>query len=141
MTLADAEFWAPLFNMLLIVTSGLFLMVGYGLIRLRRIKWHHRSMLTAAGFAALFLIVYVTRYLIFGSKLFAGEGLLRILYLALLISHVLVAISIAPLAVITIRLALRRDFARHRRIARVTLPLWLYVVVTGYGVYFWLYRV
>lgn len=141
MNLSDVERWAPLFNMLLIVVSGLFLVAGYGLIRLRRVRWHHRSMLTASAFAALFLVVYVARYLLFGSQIFAGEGLTRILYLVLLVSHVIIAISIGPLAIITIRRALRRDFARHRHLARITLPLWLYVVVTGYAVYFWLYRI
>jgi putative membrane protein len=141
MSLSEAEAWVPLFNMLLIVISGVFLLAGYGLIRLRRVQWHHRSMLTASVFAALFLVVYVARYLLFGSKLFAGEGLGRILYLTLLVSHVVIAIAIGPLAFVTIRRAMRREFARHRRLARITLPLWLYVVVTGYAVYVWLYRV
>jgi len=141
MSLSEAEAWVPLFNMLLIVISGVFLLAGYGLIRLRRVQWHHRSMLTASVFAALFLVVYVARYLLFGSKLFAGEGLGRILYLTLLVSHVVIAIAIGPLAFVTIRRAMRREFARHRRLARITLPLWLYVVVTGYAVYVRLYRV
>ena len=141
MNLAEAEAWVPLFNMLLIVISGVFLLIGYGLIRLRRVQWHHRSMLTASVFAALFLVVYVARYVLLGSKLFAGEGLGRVLYLTLLVSHVVVAIAIGPLAVVTIRRAMRGEFTRHRRLARITLPLWLYVVVTGYAVYVWLYWV
>ena len=72
------EEWLPAVNAALIVISGMFLMVGYVCIRTRRIKWHRRSMLTASVFAALFLIVYVTRYLVFGSKIFPGEGVSRI---------------------------------------------------------------
>lgn len=141
MSLPEAEAWVPLFNMLLIVISGVFLLIGYGLIRLRRVQWHHRSMLTASVFAALFLVVYVARYFLFGSKLFAGEGLGRVLYLTLLVSHVVIAIAIGPLVFVTIRRAMRGEFTGHRRLARITLPLWLYVVVTGYAVYVWLYWV
>jgi putative membrane protein len=127
--------------MLQIVVSGVFLVAGYILIRRRNVAWHHRSMLAASAFAALFLATYVARYLLFGSKLFAGEGVTRVLYLMLLASHVLLAIAVGPLAIVTIRRALRGDWQRHRYLARRTLPIWLYVVVTGYAVYTWLYRV
>lgn len=141
MTLALVEQWVPLFNMLLIVVSGAFLSTGYVLVRLGHVRWHHRAMLTATVFAALFLIVYVARYLLFGSKLFVGEGIARVLYLGLLVTHVTIAIAIGPLAFVTIRRALRKEFPRHRRLARITLPLWLFVAVSGYAVYVWLYWV
>jgi len=96
-------------------------------------------MLTAAVFAALFLVVYVTRYVLFGSKLFPGDGVSRILYFAILIPHVIIAIAVAPLAYITIRRALRGRFAKHRQIARITVPLWIYVAVSGWAVYLMLY--
>ncbi|MBI3979608.1 MAG: DUF420 domain-containing protein [Chloroflexi bacterium] len=131
--------WVPTLNAGLIVVSGLFAALGYVFIRSRRIAWHRRSMLTAAAFAALFLIVYVTRALLLPTKLFAGEGLLRAVYLAILGSHMILAIAVGPLVLATLRLALRQDYKRHRRIARFTLPIWLYVVLSGWTVYLMLY--
>ena len=132
--------WVPLLNTSLIVMSGLFLVAGYVLIRRRQVAWHHRSMLTATVFAAGFLVVYVTRYLTFGSKLFPGDGVSRILYFAILIPHIIIAIAVAPLAFITIRRALRGRYAKHRQIARVTVPLWIYVALSGWAVYWMLFH-
>src|SRR5215471_7938114 len=101
------------------------LIVGYACIKTGRVAWHRRSMLTASVFAALFLIVYVTRYLTLGSKIYPGEGVSRVIYFAILIPHTLIAVAVAPLAFITLRRALARRFAKHRQIARVTLPLWV----------------
>lgn len=97
------------------------------------------SMITATVFAALFLIVYVMRALLLGATPFQGAGWVRTLYLVILGSHMVLATAVAPLALITLYRAWRRDFRRHRRIARVTLPTWLYVVVTGWLVYWMLY--
>jgi putative membrane protein len=133
------EEWVPLLNAALIVISGVFLVIGYACIKQRRITWHRRSMLTASVFAALFLVVYVTRYLTLGSKIFPGEGVSRIIYFSILIPHTLIAIAVAPLAYITLRRALARRFARHRQIARITLPLWIYTAVSGWVVYLMLY--
>jgi putative membrane protein len=127
--------WLPFFNTCLILVSGVFLLLGYYFIRQRRIQWHRRCMLTAAVFAALFLVVYVVRYLLLPTKVFAGEGPVRAVYLAILASHTILAMAVGPLVLVTLRRALRRDYRRHRRIARVTLPVWLYVVVTGWVVY------
>jgi len=96
-------------------------------------------MLTATLFAALFLVVYVTRALVFETQVFAGEGWVRTAYLAILISHTILAILVGPFALVTLRRALRGDYAKHRRIARITLPMWLYVVVTGWLVYWMLH--
>ena len=134
------EEWLPAANAALIVVSGFFLLVGYVCIRTRRILWHRRSMLTATVFAAGFLVVYVTRYLTFGSKLFPGDGVSRILYFAILIPHIIIAIAVAPLAFITIRRALRGRYAKHRQIARVTVPLWIYVALSGWAVYWMLFH-
>ena len=131
--------WLPAVNAALIVISGVFLIVGYACIRTHRIVWHRRSMLTAAVFAALFLVVYVTRYVLFGSKIFPGDGVSRIVYFAILIPHIIIAIAVAPLAFITIRRALRGRYAKHRQIARITVPLWIYVAVSGWLVYLMLY--
>ncbi len=134
------EEWLPATNAALIVVSGVFLLVGYVCIRTRRILWHRRSMLTATVFAAGFLVVYVTRYLTFGSKIFPGDGVSRILYFAILIPHIIIAIAVAPLAFITIRRALRGRYAKHRQIARVTVPLWIYVALSGWAVYWMLFH-
>jgi putative membrane protein len=137
---ASIEEWLPALNAALIVISGSFLIVGYVCIRSRRIAWHRRSMITASIFAALFLVVYVTRYIALGSKIYPGEGVSRILYFAVLIPHIIIAIAIAPLAFVTLRRALARRFAKHRQIARITLPLWIYTAVSGWVVYLMLYQ-
>jgi len=125
-----------------IVGSGVALLVGWALIRRRRIPAHRNAMLTATGLAALFLVFYVTRWSLHGSKPFAGTGGWRVLYLSILVPHVLLAMAVGPLAVYLIWLALKReDFARHRRLARWTLPIWLFVAASGWAVYYLLYGV
>lgn len=126
-------------NTSLIVISGIFLLLGYYFIRQRQIELHKRSMLTATTFAALFLVVYVTRALLFETKVFAGEGLVRVIYLAILISHTILAILVGPFALVTLRRGLRGDYSKHRQIARITFPMWLYVVVTGWLIYWMLH--
>jgi putative membrane protein len=125
-----------------IVLSGLTLLVGWYFIRWRRDRGRHRNaMLTATGLAGLFLASYVTRWSLYGSKHFAGTGFWKALYLANLVPHVILAMLVAPLAVRLIDLALRqRDYPRHRRLARVTLPIWLYVAGSGWLIYYMLYR-
>jgi len=138
--LDSSEAWLPAVNAALIVISGIFLVIGYVCIRSRRVTWHRRSMLTASVFAALFLIVYVSRYLLLGSKIYPGEGVSRAVYLTILISHIAIAIAVAPLAFVTLRRALAGRFKLHRQIARVTLPMWIYTAVTGWVVYLMLYH-
>ena len=137
--LTPLESWLPLLNTTLIVISGVFLLLGYVFIRRRQIAWHRRSMLTATVFAALFLVVYVVRYVTTQPRIFAGSGAVRLVYLAILLTHTVLAIAVGPLALVTLRRALRGEYRRHRRIARVTLPIWLYVVVTGWTIYWMLY--
>jgi putative membrane protein len=141
MQFSSPEVWVPALNTSLIVISGLFLVVGYVCIRNKRVLWHRRSMLTASVFAALFLVVYVARATFLGSKLFPGEGVSRMIYLAILISHTIVATLVAPFAFVTLRRALAGRFAKHRQIARITLPMWIYTAVTGWVVYMMLYGV
>jgi putative membrane protein len=129
----------PLINTSLIVISGFFLLLGYYFIRRKQVILHQRSMLTATTFAALFLVVYVTRALLFETKIFAGEGWVRVVYLAILISHTILATLLGPLVLVTLWRALRGQFARHRRIARVAFPIWLYVVATGWIIYLMLH--
>jgi uncharacterized membrane protein YozB (DUF420 family) len=97
-------------------------------------------MLTAFGASALFLVSYVVYHANAGSRPYHGTGWLRTLYFSILIPHVILAAAVVPLALVTLRRGLRRDDVRHRRIARITLPIWLFVSVTGVIVYFMLYH-
>ena len=101
---------------------------------------HRNTMLTASAFAALFLVFYVLRWSLYGSKLFDGTGGWRLVYFSTLVPHIVLAIVLGPLALRLMYLALRkRDYAAHRRLARVTLPVWLYVAVSGWLIYYLLY--
>ena len=97
-------------------------------------------MLSAFSLSALFLISYVVYHVQAGSRPYEGQGLTRVIYFVLLVSHVILAIAILPLALTTLRRAWRGDFARHAAIARRTLPIWLYVSVTGVVIYLMLYE-
>ncbi len=126
---------------LCIVLSGASLLLGWYFIRGRRnVIAHRNTMLTAVSLAALFLVFYITRWSLYGTKRFTGTGGWRLLYFSTLIPHIVLAVALGPLALRLIYLALgRRDFAAHRRLARVTLPVWLYVAVSGWMIYFLLY--
>ena len=124
-----------------IVLSGISLLLGWYFIRARRdIVRHRNTMLTASSFAALFLVFYVLRWSLYGNKLFAGTGVWRLVYFSILVPHIVLAVALGPLVVRLIYLALRRrDYAAHRRLARVTLPIWLYVAASGWAIYYLLY--
>ena len=130
----------PAVNAALNTLATLFLVLGY--IQIRRGNWktHKRLMLCAMTTSAIFLISYLIYHFNIGSKPFTGLGIVRIIYFVILISHVVLAVTILPLALITVARGLRGQNERHRRIARVTLPLWLYVSVTGVVVYLMLYQ-
>ena len=97
-------------------------------------------MLTAATFAALFLVFYVTRWSMYGSKSFPGGGGWKLFYFANLVPHILLAAALAPMVIRLIYLALaKRDYVAHRRLARITLPIWLYVAASGWLIYYLLY--
>ena len=126
-----------------IVASGVSLLVGWYFIRADRTNMarHRAAMLTATACAGLFLVAYVTRWATYGSKPFGHTGIWRTIYFANLVPHVILAIAVGPLAARLIYLAMvRRDFKAHRRLARVTLPIWLYVAGSGWLVYYMLYR-
>jgi uncharacterized membrane protein YozB (DUF420 family) len=130
----------PAVNATLNAISGVLLLVGYALIRRRRI-WHHRAcMLAACGTSSLFLISYVIYHAQVGSVPFRREGLVRPLYFTILITHVVLAAAVLPLAALTLVRGLKQSFRAHRSIARWTLPIWLYVSVTGVLVYVLLYQ-
>jgi uncharacterized membrane protein YozB (DUF420 family) len=116
------------------------LLLGYFLIRRRRIEAHRRAMLSAFTCSALFLVSYLVYHFQVGSVRFQGTGGVRTLYLTILLTHTVLAAAVPVLAPITLFRALAGRYDRHRRIARWTLPIWLYVSVTGVVVYWMLYQ-
>ena len=130
----------PALNASLNALASVFLVVGYILIRSGRRNAHKRCMLLALTTSALFLTSYVIYHANAGSVPFRGVGAIRAVYFAVLIPHVILAATILPLALLTAARGLRGDYNRHVRIARWTLPLWLYVSVTGVIVYLMLYH-
>jgi uncharacterized membrane protein YozB (DUF420 family) len=130
----------PAVNAFLNATSACLLLLGYRAIRGLKIERHRALMLSAAATSTLFLVSYITYHARVGSMRFTGQGLMRTVYFAILISHTILAIVVVPLVLRTLYLGLRRRDDRHRRVARITFPLWLYVSVTGVIVYWMLYR-
>jgi putative membrane protein len=130
----------PAVNAALNALSGILLLVGYILIRSGRIEQHRKVMLTAFATSSLFLICYVVYHAQVGSVRFTRQGLVRPLYFTILITHVTLAATVLPLAIVTLSRALKGRFARHRIIARWTFPIWMYVSVTGVLVYVLLYQ-
>ncbi len=137
MTLADA---LPTVNAALNGTSAILLSSGWIAIRRGRRDVHRALMIAAVATSAVFLASYLTRVALTGTHRFPGGGPLRAAYLAILATHTLLAAAAAPMIVRTLYLSLRGRFADHRRIARWTFPVWLYVSVTGVVVYLMLYR-
>jgi uncharacterized membrane protein YozB (DUF420 family) len=131
----------PALNATLNLLSTLFLLSGYLMIRRRRVAWHRRLMISAFVSSCLFLTSYLVYHLHAGRRLFTGTGAVRTVYLAILASHTLLAAVIPFLAVITLLLGLWARHERHRRLARWTLPLWLYVSLTGVVIYVMLYHI
>lgn len=130
----------PAVNATLNAAAGALLVAGYLLIRAGRIDWHRRCMIAASVTSLAFLICYVTYHAQVGSVRFTRQGIVRPIYFAVLLTHVVLAAAVLPLATVTLWRGLRADFDRHRRIARWTLPVWLYVSVTGVLVYVLLYQ-
>ena len=130
----------PTVNAFLNALTTVLLLRGWFLIRRRRILEHRRTMLTALAVSTLFLVSYLVYHFQVGSVRFQGQGVARILYFTILLTHTALAASVPVLALITLSRALRERFDRHRAIARWTLPIWLYVSVTGVVVYLMLYR-
>ena len=131
----------PTVNAALNATCAVLLVIGFALIRARRIRAHLTVMTSAFAVSALFLVSYVTYHYHAGSRPFTGQGIIRPIYFFLLLTHIVLAAVIVPLVLTTLMRAWRGDFVRHRWIARITLPVWLYVSVTGVLVYWMLYHV
>jgi uncharacterized membrane protein YozB (DUF420 family) len=130
----------PTLNAVLNATSACLLALGYVLIRRGRRQAHEKVMKAAIACSALFLVSYLIYHAQVGSVRFQGQGPIRTVYFTILISHTILAIAIVPLVLVTFWRARQGRFDRHRAIARVTLPLWAYVSVTGVIVYWMLYR-
>ena len=130
-----------LVNASLNAASALALFTGLYFIRKRVVDAHRRAMLTAVGASALFLVFYVTRVALTGTHEFAGEGMARTVYLAILFSHMVLAVLILPFILRLLYLALAERFVEHKRLARLVFPIWAYVSVTGLVVYILLYQV
>lgn len=136
MTLGDL----PAVNASLNALSGVLLLIGYGLIRARKIALHRRFMIAAFTASSLFLVCYVVYHAQVGSVRFTRHGFVRPLYFTILITHVTLAAVVLPLAIVTLSRGLAARYQLHRRIARWTFPIWLYVSVTGVLVYVLLYQ-
>jgi uncharacterized membrane protein YozB (DUF420 family) len=130
----------PSINAALNATAAVLLVWGYMLIRQRRIILHRRVMLCAFVVSSLFLAGYLTYHFRVGAVHFRGTGALRVVYLGILGTHTILAAAVPPLAIVTLSRGLAARFDRHRRLARWTLPIWLYVSVTGVVVYAMLYH-
>lgn len=130
----------PAVNATLNATSAILLIVGYRFIRRGQITAHQRCMLAACSTSAVFLLSYVIYHYHVGSMPFRGQGWVRPLYFTILISHIILAIVIVPLVLITLFRAWKTDFVKHARIAKWTLPIWLYVSITGVVIYYMLYQ-
>lgn len=130
----------PSLNAALNTASASFLILGVIFIRQKLMKAHTICMLTACFTSTLFLASYLYYHYHAGSRPFEGQGLIRLVYFTILLSHTILAMVIVPLAVVTLWRGLTGSFVKHAKIARITFPLWLYVSVTGVVIYWMLYK-
>ena len=133
--------YLPHLNACLNGTSAILLLLGYRFIKAHNVVAHRACQIGALIVSLLFLTSYLTYHYHHGTTRFQGTGLARPVYFTILTSHTILAIVIVPLVALTFYRAFRGDFLRHRRIARITLPLWLYVSITGVIVYLMLYQI
>jgi len=130
----------PAVNATLNAISGILLLIAYTHIRARRIQQHRRFMIAAFATSSLFLVCYLVYHAQVGSVPFTRQGFVRPLYFTILITHVTLAATVVPLALVTLSRGLKAQYPQHRRIARWTFPVWMYVSVTGVLVYVLLYQ-
>lgn len=131
----------PAINALLNGASTVFLIAGYWAIRRRNIELHKRCMVAAFSASTLFLASYLTRFAISGTHRYPGDGLDKIFYLVILFSHMVLAAAVVPMILRSLYLAWRVRYEAHRKLARITWPIWLYVSITGVVVYLMLYPI
>jgi len=130
----------PALNAALNTTATLLLLWGFVLIRRRNFEAHKKVMLAAFATSILFLVSYLIYHFNVGSVKFQKTGAIRTVYFAILLTHTILAAAVAPMAAMTLYRAWTNQLQRHRKLARITLPIWLYVSVTGVVVYWMLYR-
>lgn len=130
----------PAVNATLNAISTVLLLIGYLLVKQRRLEAHRNVMIAAFAVSTLFLVGYVVYHYNVGSRRFPGQGPIRSVYFFILITHIVLAALVPPMAIITLVRGLRARYDTHARLARWTLPIWLYVSVTGVIVYLMLYR-
>lgn len=121
----------PVLNAFLNTLTSIFLITGLTFIKQNRIDWHKKAMFGATGTSALFLVSYIAYHHFHGDTKFVATGLIRPIYFGILISHILLSALQVPLILSTLYLALTKKFVRHKKVARVTFPIWLYVSITG----------
>ena len=136
----DASSLAPI-DATLNAVAGVLLLGGFFFIRRRNVAGHRACMIAAFAVSVIFLGCYLTYHYRVGDVRFAGQGWIRPVYFTMLITHVILAVAIVPLAIVTLNRALSARFDAHRRIARWTWPLWMYVSVTGVLVYLFVYKI
>lgn len=134
-SVGEEVYYLPMLNAFLNGSTSILLVAGFIAIKNGKKQIHKRIMLSALVLSVLFLLSYVTYHALTESTPFGGEGTIKIIYLVILLTHIVLAIAIVPLVLITFSRALTAKFDKHRKIARITLPLWLYVTVTGVVVY------
>jgi uncharacterized membrane protein YozB (DUF420 family) len=130
----------PAVNATLNAISGVLLLIAYVFIRQRKVEQHRKLMLAAFATSGLFLVCYVVYHAQVGSVRFTRQGFVRPLYFSILITHVTLAVIVLPLAIVTLSRGLQARYPQHRKLARWTFPIWLYVSVTGVLVYVLLYQ-
>ncbi len=130
----------PAINASLNATSALLLLLGYFSVRSGKILFHKVCMVLATLVSSIFLVSYLYYHAHHGATQFLGQGMVRIVYFSILISHTILAVVILPLILMTLYRALRNQLDRHKKIARWTFPLWLYVSITGVVIYWMLYQ-
>lgn len=138
---ASADTFLPSLNAALNASATCFLLAGVRFIKRREIERHKACMVTALVLSSAFLVSYLVHHARVGSVPFRGEGVWRTIYFAILVPHVLLSAVVVPLALFTVYRAYKSRFAAHRRVARYTFPIWLYVSVSGVAVYVMLYRI
>jgi putative membrane protein len=134
---ADLRFLPPV-NAALNATAGALLVAGWLAIKRRAIRVHKYLMVAAFAASALFLVCYLAYHFVHGDTKYQGEGTLRAIYFFVLISHIVLSMGIVPMALTAFFFAFKRQFARHKKVAKVLLPIWLYVSITGVAIFFML---
>lgn len=140
MSLAEAAIWLPTLNAVLNTVATVLLVAGWVFIRRGQWRAHRAAMVAAFVVSALFLVSYLTYHAVVGHVPFTGQGAVRPVYFAILLTHILLAVTVPFLAVAMFVLAIRGRWEAHRRLGRITMPIWLYVSVTGVVIYLMLYH-